>query len=146
MSSAWRGIRQPTGNRKVLRLLAIQQLLSVSSLQPRQCKPHTDENNSGRHKQQTFHAFLGRHWIRQSQHTCLVSSVIFFAEGRRPCSPHAALVSLVLWSSEATHPSPTLAPTSAMPLPERQTTQTAWSMHWSRSPSLIKATRTVSTL
>jgi len=80
-SSAWPAARQLIGSRRVLRLLATRQLLFVSSMHSQSYRSHTDRRESGCHEQQTLPTILGRRWIHQSRHTCLVSILVFFAEG-----------------------------------------------------------------
>jgi amino acid transporter len=79
--SAWPAAHQRIGSRRVSRLLATRQLLSVSSMHSQSYRSHTDRRGSGCHEQQTFPTILGRRWIRESRHTCLVSIPAFFAEG-----------------------------------------------------------------
>ena len=81
MSSAWPVAHQPIGNRRVLRLLATRQLLFVSSMHSQSYRSHTDRRKSGCYEQQTVPTILGRRWIRESRHTCLVSILVFFEEG-----------------------------------------------------------------
>jgi hypothetical protein len=80
-SSAWPAARQLIGSRRVLRLPATRQLLSVSPMHSQPYQSHTDIRESGCHQQQAFPAILGRRWIRESRHTCLVSILVFFEEG-----------------------------------------------------------------
>lgn len=80
MSFAWPVAHQPIGNRRVLRLLATRQPLFVSPMHSHSYKLSTDKCASGCHEQQTFPAILGRCWIHQSQHTCLVSRLLLFTE------------------------------------------------------------------
>ena len=79
MSSVWPAVLQLIGNRKVLRLLAIRQLLFVSPMDSSSHRLYTDRYDSGCHEQQTLSTILGRCWLCQSQHTCLVSGVAFSA-------------------------------------------------------------------
>lgn len=79
-SSAWPAAHQPIGSRRVLRLLATRQPLFVSPMHSHSYKLSTDKCASGCHEQQTFPAILGRCWIHQSQHTCLVSRLLLFTE------------------------------------------------------------------
>jgi hypothetical protein len=79
-SSAWPAAHQLIGSRRVSRLLATRQLLFVSPMHSQSYRSHTNRRKSGCHEQQTFPTILGRRWIRQSRHTCLVSILVFFAE------------------------------------------------------------------
>ena len=79
MSSAWQATLQLIGNRRVLQLLATRQLLFVSRMHSNPYVLHTDKHGSGCHEQQTFSAILGRRWIRQSQHTRVVSNFTYSA-------------------------------------------------------------------
>lgn len=80
-SSAWPAAHQLIGSRRVSQLLATRQLSFVSSMHSQSYRSHTDRHGSGCHQQQTFPTILGRSWICESRHTCLVRFLVFFAEG-----------------------------------------------------------------